>query len=107
MSEEQKEINVEATRRFDKTLKKLSAKDLTLVEDQIDLIIENPEIGTRKKGDLSYLWVHKFKIKSQLMMIGYSWLNNELRLYLLNIGTHENFYDDMKRSRKHDLNFID
>ncbi len=106
MSEQQKEIEVYQSNLFEKQLKKLSEKDLALVEDEIDKVIESPEIGERKKGDLSYLWVHKFKMNGQQVLLGYSWQEEKLELYLLSVGPHENFYEDMKNRRKADLRLI-
>ncbi|UTV30854.1 type II toxin-antitoxin system RelE/ParE family toxin [Photobacterium atrarenae] len=106
MSEEQKEIDVFETPRFAKALKKLSEQQLKVVEDEIDKIIADPELGVQKKGDLSHLWVHKFKLESQQILLGYSWVENQLKLYLLNIGSHENYYQEMKRNRKTDLKLI-
>ncbi|MGL6461817.1 type II toxin-antitoxin system RelE/ParE family toxin [Aeromonas hydrophila] len=90
MSEEQNEIEVFESNLFTKQLKKLSEKDLKVVEDEIDRVINNPEIGEQKKGDLSYLRVHKFKLKGLLVLLGYYWKDAELQLYLLNVGPHEN-----------------
>ncbi|ENM3787760.1 type II toxin-antitoxin system RelE/ParE family toxin [Vibrio cholerae] len=108
MSEERNgsEVEVFQTNRFEKQMNKLSQKHCELVEDEIDKIIDNPEIGTRKKGDLSHLWVHKFKLDKQEVLLGYSWIEDKLELYLLNIGSHENYYDSMKKSRKADLKLI-
>ncbi|PCI58831.1 MAG: addiction module toxin RelE [Gammaproteobacteria bacterium] len=106
MSEEQNEISVYESRRFEKALKKLSEVELRSVEDEIDRIIADPEIGEQKKGDLSHLWVHKFKLNSKQVLLGYSWVENKLALYLLNIGSHENYYQGMKKSRKADLKII-
>ncbi|MCG7587850.1 type II toxin-antitoxin system RelE/ParE family toxin [Photobacterium sp. OFAV2-7] len=106
MSEEQNEIDVFESRRFEKALGKLSESHLVIVEDEIEKIIADPEIGEQKKGDLSHLWVHKFKIESQQVLLGYSWVENKLELYLLNIGPHENYYQQMKKSRKADLKLI-
>ncbi len=106
MPEQQKEIEIYQSNLFEKQLKKLSEKDLTLVEDEIDKVIENPEIGERKKGDLSYLWVHKFKMNGHLVLLGYSWQETKFELYLLSVGPHENFYDEMKNRRKADLKLI-
>lgn len=106
MSEPQNETEVYQSTLFEKQLKKLSTSELTQVEDEIDRIIENPEIGERKKGDLSYLWVHKFKMDNQLVLLGYAWKDAELELYLLSVGPHENFYDTMKNRRKADLKLI-
>jgi mRNA-degrading endonuclease RelE of RelBE toxin-antitoxin system len=106
MSEEQNEINIYETRRFEKALGKLPEAQLKLVEDEIDKIIEEPEIGEIKKGDLSYLRVHKFNMKNQQVLLGYSWVEDKLELYLLHIGSHENFYQKMKGQRKIDLKLI-
>ncbi|AAO08649.1 Hypothetical protein VV1_0110 [Vibrio vulnificus CMCP6] len=87
-------------------MSKLSEAQCVVVEDEIDKIIENPELGTRKKGDLSHLWVHKFKMDKQEVLLGYSWVEDKLELYLLNVGPHENYYESMKKSRKADLKLI-
>lgn len=106
MSEQQNEIDVYQSNLFEKQLKKLSTSELAQVEDEIDIIIGNPEIGERKKGDLAYLRVHKFKMNNQLVLLGYSWKDAELELYLLSVGPHENFYDALKERRKADLKLI-
>lgn len=106
MSDEQNEISVFETRRFEKALNKLSEKQLSVVEDEIDKINDNRELGVQKKGDLSHLRVHKFKSDNQQVLLGYSCVNNELSLYLLNLGSHANFYQEMKRTRIADLNVI-
>ena len=81
MSEQQNEIEVFQSNLFEKQLKKLSTNELTLVEDEIDIIIRNPEIGEQKKGDLAYLRVHTFKMNSRQVLLGYSWKDTELELY--------------------------
>nr|WP_235186747.1 type II toxin-antitoxin system RelE/ParE family toxin [Serratia sp. DD3] len=43
---------------------RLSKEDQYSVDEEIECIIANPEIGERTKGDLSYLWVHKFYVGS-------------------------------------------
>ena len=62
MSDVPKKCEVYESRRFTKALDKLAEPDLVVVEDEIEKIISNPEIGTQKRGDLSHLWVHKFKM---------------------------------------------
>lgn len=104
MSEKnESEISVLKASPFTKTFKKLSKQNKELVEDEIDLIIENPEIGEQKKGDLSHLRVHKFSMNRQQVLLGYSWLEEQLEIWLLNIGPHENFYDKVKNRRDVDL----
>lgn len=60
-------------------------------------VADNPEIGERKKGDLAALHVYKFRSNGQLYLLGYT-LDNAVQLvYLEAIGSHENFYRDLKR----------
>ena len=58
-------------------------------------IIQDPEIGEGKKGGLAGVFVYKFKIHHQEMLLAYEW-NPEQRL-LLALGVHENFYQGLKR----------
>ena len=106
MSEEQKQIKVFETRRFTKALGKLSESQLVIIEDEIENIIEDPELGELKKGDLSHLRVHKFKIDTQQVLLGYAWLDNKIEIYLLHLGPHENFYQQQKKIRKADLKLM-
>lgn len=106
MSVKQNEIDVYQSARFSKSCKKLSEKHLKIVEDEIDRIIDNPLIGELKKGDLAYLRVHKFKLNELLVLLGYSWTSSKLELYLLCIGSHENFYEKQKKCSKTDSKLI-
>ncbi|WP_336239646.1 type II toxin-antitoxin system RelE/ParE family toxin [Enterobacter chuandaensis] len=104
--ENQSQIDVYQTRRFEKALDKLPESQQEEVEDEVDQIIANPEIGELKKGDLSHLRVHKFRLNGQLTLLGYTWIEDKLELYLLHVGSHENFYDRQKQHRKADLKLI-
>ncbi len=93
MLEQQNGIDIEViqAKRFETTLKKLPLYQLKKVEDEIDLIISDPEIGKLKKGNLAYLRVHKFRIDTQEYLLGYSWIEEEIQIILLQLGSHENF----------------
>lgn len=106
MSDEQKEIEVFESNRFGKQLNKFSETNQSVIEDEIDKIIDNPSIGESKKGDLTYLRVHKFILNSQQILLGYSFFEQKLTLTLLQLGSHENFYSDAKNKRKSDLKLI-
>ncbi len=106
MSEEAKQIEIYETRRFTKALGKLTEAQLLIVEDEIEKIAEDPELGEIKRGDLSHLRVHKFKIDSQQSLLGYSWLEAKIEIYLLHLGPHENFYQQQKKQRKVDLKLM-
>lgn len=89
---------VQQTRRFARVYKKLT--NATLIADTdvaVATVGDNPDAGERKKGDLAYLWVHKFRSQGQLYLLGYT-RDDEVRLvYLEALGPHENFYRDLKR----------
>nr|CAA6830550.1 MAG: Unknown protein [uncultured Thiotrichaceae bacterium] len=106
MSDKQNEIEVFVSRRFKKALSKLPDVQLKSIEDEIDRIVDDPEIGEQKKGDLSHLRVHKFKLDNQLALLGYSWLEEKVEIYLLQFGPHENFYQKMKEQRKVDIQLL-
>ncbi|MCW8840472.1 MAG: type II toxin-antitoxin system RelE/ParE family toxin [Gammaproteobacteria bacterium] len=105
MSEEN-EIEIQQTPTFKKAVKRLSEKQKDLVDDEIDKIVADPEIGERKKGDLSHLWVHKFKMEGQQILLGYSWNEVGLVITLMNAGPHENFYKEAKKRRAADIKII-
>ena len=89
--------DVSQTRRFLRQYKKLNDKTAKDVDDAVVQVAKKPMIGEKKKGDLSELWVFKFRSDSQLYILGYS-IDDGLRLiYLESIGSHENFYRDIKR----------
>lgn len=85
------------TRRFARQYKKLHDNIAADVDTAVETVAENPTIGDRKKGDLANLLVYKFHSQGQLYLLGYT-LDDGVRLvYLEAIGSHENFYRDLKR----------
>ena len=87
---------VRQTRRFVRAYKKLHDNLLADVDRAVEVIAADPHGGDRKKGDLSELYVYKFRSQNQLYLLGYT-CDEELRLiYLEAVGPHENFYRDLK-----------
>ncbi len=86
---------VKATATFNKAVKKLHARDKKVVDEAVRTILAEPTIGEAKKGDLLGVSVYKFKINKQEVLLSYSLSSSELLLIAL--GSHENFYRDMKR----------
>lgn len=85
------------SRRFSRTYKKLHDSLVIDVDAAIAAVAEDPAIGEKKKGDLASLWVYKFRCMGQLYLLGYT-RDDEIRLvYLEALGSHENFYRDIKR----------
>ena len=88
---------VRQTRRFARAYKKLHDNVAANVDNAVGIITENPDIGEKKKGDLAHLRVYKFRSQGQLYLLGYT-REDEVRLiYLETVGSHENFYRDLKR----------
>lgn len=85
------------TRRFSKVYKKLHDNIVQDVDEAVFAVAENPDIGEKKKGDLADLWVHKFKSQGQLWLLGYTRDDSVCLVYLEALGSHENFYRDLKR----------
>jgi mRNA-degrading endonuclease RelE of RelBE toxin-antitoxin system len=85
------------TRRFARQYKKLHNNNIADVDQAIFTIADKPELGERKKADLALLRVYKFRSNGQLYLLGYT-VDDEVRLVSLEaIGSHENFYRDIKR----------
>jgi hypothetical protein len=86
---------------FNQFVKKQSRPFQAVIDDEVRLICENHEIGEAKKGDLVNIRVHKFKFNRQEYLIAYSHsIDNTVHLLLIDfykIGTHENFYDELKK----------
>lgn len=89
-------MKIVQTRRFERVYKKLHKNQLAPVNIAIKEIINNPFIGTQKKGDLSDVFVYKFQMVNQLTLIAYQYDENEIILTFLALGSHENFYRDIK-----------
>lgn len=75
--------------------KRLTKAEITVLDDEVRRICAAPEIGDKKKGDLIGISVHKFKVRDKLFLLAYEYDENEV--LLLALGTHENFYRDLKR----------
>ena len=80
---------------FKKAYKKLHKIERTKVDEAIQQIIKNPDIGQAKKGDLAGVFVYKFKIQTKQILLAYEW--NPAERLLLALGVHENFYRDLKK----------
>ena len=86
------------SRSFEQRIKKFNPDQKAALDAQIKLILENPEMGDEKRGDLSEVYVHKFKIKTIQYLLAYRF--NEARLELIMIGPHQNYYRDLKKYLK-------
>ena len=85
------------TPSFKKTVKKLHKNQKADLDQAVRELIENPMVGEQKKGDLYFLHVIKFKMLKQLTLLGYSYEDGAIALELIALGSHENFYRDVKK----------
>ena len=89
------EIQVLQTNVFLRAYKKLHNNQKVAVDQAVADIIRDPVIGEAKKGDLTGVYVHKFDCVNQLFLLAYEY-DPTTRILLL-VGTHENFYRNLKR----------
>ena len=93
-------LAVLTTPSFARVAKKLHAKDKKVLDQAVKDIANEPTIGEEKKGDLSGVFVYKFKLNNQETLLAYG-LNPDKRVpeevVLLAVGPHENFYSQLKR----------
>jgi mRNA-degrading endonuclease YafQ of YafQ-DinJ toxin-antitoxin module len=86
------------TRIFEKSVKKLHQNTKEELDKAVRELSKNPLCGEAKKGDLVGVRVYKFKMVNQLTLIAYRFDSEQAVLTLLTIGSHENFYRDLKKN---------
>jgi mRNA-degrading endonuclease YafQ of YafQ-DinJ toxin-antitoxin module len=90
-----KQVEVTQVSAFARTYKKLHLQQKKDVDTAVEVIVSNPLVGDAKRGDLSGVYVYKFKSETQLLLLAYEF--DPQTRHLLLLGTHENFYRDLKR----------
>jgi mRNA-degrading endonuclease RelE of RelBE toxin-antitoxin system len=79
---------------FVRKVKKFKYEEKRELDDAIKAIINDPSIGTEKKGDLKGVFVYKFKLIKTEYLLSYRIVGEDLKL--ITIGPHENYYRDLK-----------
>jgi len=85
------------TRVFSRRVKKIHKEEKIALDHAVRLIMEEPTIGTEKKGDLAGVYVYKYKHSSNEVLLAYQYDVELNQLTLLAFGSHQNFYRDLKR----------
>ena len=80
---------------FEKQVKKLHKNQKKDLDKNIKCILKNPNIGQEKKGDLTGIFVYKFKLVKQLYLLAYR--KNKNVIQLITLGSHENYYSSLKK----------
>lgn len=90
-------MKINITNAFKQATKKLHKNQKNTLIEEIEHIKKHPTIGELKKGDLAGIRVYKFQVINQLMLLSYSYEEDEKNLTLLSLGSHENFYKKLKQ----------
>ena len=88
-------IDIQQTNAFLRAYKKLHNNQKDAVDQAVADIVLDSSIGEAKKGDLSGVYVYKFKCVQQQFLLAYEF-DTVTRILLL-VGTHENFYRNLKQ----------
>jgi len=83
---------------FKKFVKKQTRSFQLVIEDEVEAVIQNPLAGEGKKGDLTGLRIHKFSYQGQKFLLSYVFRTQ--RIVFFTIGSHENFYRELKKYLK-------
>ena len=89
-------------RPFAQYVKKAHKPLQLAIEDAVELVCESPEIGELKVGDLAGIRVYKFRFNRQEYLVAYRPPGKDSLLEFLIIdfyqmGSHENFYKELKQ----------
>ncbi|MBP6148222.1 MAG: type II toxin-antitoxin system RelE/ParE family toxin [Candidatus Planktophila sp.] len=84
------------TPKFLKQLKKLNQNQKLHLDKAILQVASDPFIGTSKAHELSGIYIYKFRLINQEVLLAYRVVSPDL-VRLIKVGPHENFYRDLKR----------
>jgi len=87
---------IRQTSTFKRLIKKMHKNEKAALDKAVKSVATDPSIGEMKTGDLAGVQVYKYKLKSQLYLLAYSYIKDELILTFIDHGSHENFYRDLK-----------
>jgi mRNA-degrading endonuclease YafQ of YafQ-DinJ toxin-antitoxin module len=91
-------IRITSSTSFIKEVKKFHINEQQLVEQAIIAIATSPSAGRAKIDDLTGIYVYKFRAVGRTLLTAYAFLSEEW-IQLLKVGSHENFYRDLKRGK--------
>lgn len=91
-------MKIYQSRLLEKKVKKMTKAEKEALDREVRNIAENINIDEEKKGDLKGVFVRKFKINTNLYLLAYRKCGADLELVM--IGSHENYYRDLKNHLK-------
>lgn len=90
-------MQINKTNIFARSAKRLHKNQAIILETYIEKICANPTIGEDKKGDCLGVKVYKFRMLDQLTLLAYKYNESQEEIILLDVGSHENFYRNLKK----------
>ncbi|MGH7101253.1 MAG: type II toxin-antitoxin system RelE/ParE family toxin [Acetobacteraceae bacterium] len=85
------------TPTFSRAAKKLHRGQKAELDNAVRAIVEDPTRSEAKVGDLAGVRVFKFRLANHLCLLAFTQIDEET-IKLLALGSHENFYKDLKRT---------
>ena len=89
-------MRILVTPTFERAAKKLHRSQKAELDEAVKTVAGDAQIGEEKVGDLAGIRVYKFRMSNQLWLLSYRILDED-SIKLLTVGSHENFYRDLKR----------
>lgn len=89
-------MRIFVTPTFERSVKKLHQQQKADLDTAVRVVASDVSIGEGKVGDLAGVNVYKFRMANQLCLLAYRVLDED-SIKLLTVGSHENFYRDLKR----------
>ena len=80
---------------FAKRKKRLHKNQIKDLDEAVSKIVQDPEIGNLKVGDLSGVRVYKFKSINSVILLAYEVIESSIFLYTF--GSHQNFYRELRK----------
>ena len=80
---------------FAKRKKGLHKNQIKDLDEAVRKIVQDPEIGNLKIGDLSGVRVYKFKSMNSVILLAYEVIESSIFLYTF--GSHQNFYRELRK----------
>jgi mRNA-degrading endonuclease RelE of RelBE toxin-antitoxin system len=93
-------LQISASPSFNRVAKKLHARDKKTLDEAIKALLQNPQLGEEKAGDLAGVFVYKFKLNGRETRLAYELQPHKaapIEALLLAVGPHENFHAGLKR----------
>jgi hypothetical protein len=83
--------------RFRRAKRDLSEDAQKALDSEVQTILVNPLKGEQKAGPLRDVRVVKFTVSQQHYLAAYLFLPKSNVVQFLDVGSHENFYRDLRR----------